>query len=135
MAVISFSEAIAVVNDYAARLSPTEPELVSLLDALGLALSEDLMADRDFPPFARATRDGYAVRSQDVAKVPARLQYIGELKAGVDVAQSSVKVQPGETVEIMTGAPVPEWRRRRRNGRVQRTKRHCGYREEDGGGG
>ncbi len=107
MAVISFSEALAAVNEYAARLSPTEPELVSLLDAPGLALAEDLVADRDFPPFARATRDGFAVRSKDVAKVPASLRCIGELKAGAGVDESSIAVKPGEAVEIMTGAPVP----------------------------
>ena len=107
MAVIDFSEALAVVADYAARLSPTEPELVSLLDALGLALAEDLLADRDFPPFPRATRDGYAVRAEDVGKVPAQLKCIGELKAGASEAHSSITVTPGETVEIMTGAPVP----------------------------
>ncbi len=107
MPVINFSEALASVKEYAARLSPTEPELVSLLDAVGHALAEDLVADRDFPPFARATRDGYAVRAKDVAKVPAKLRCVGELKAGASVAQSSITVKAGETVEIMTGAPVP----------------------------
>jgi len=107
MAVINFSEALAVVNDHAARLSPTEPELVSLLEGLGLALAEDLVADRDFPPFPRSTRDGYAVRAEDVAKAPAELKCIGELKAGATEAQSLITVTPGEAVEIMTGAPVP----------------------------
>jgi molybdopterin molybdotransferase len=107
MAVINFTEALAAVNKYAARLSPTEPELLSLLDALGLPLAENLVADRDFPPFARATRDGYAVRSKDLAKLPARLRCIGELKAGASVEQSSITVKAGEAVEIMTGAPVP----------------------------
>ncbi len=107
MPVISFSEALNAVHQYASGLSPTEPELVSLLDGIQLALAEDLVADRDFPPFPRATRDGYAVRAKDVASVPAKLQCIGELKAGASVEQSSVTLKPGETVEIMTGAPVP----------------------------
>jgi len=107
MPVISFSEALAVVQQYASQLSPTDPEFVSLLDGYRLALAENLVADRDFPPFPRATRDGYAVRAEDVAGVPAQLRCVGELKAGATVAQSSVTVQPGETVEIMTGAPVP----------------------------
>ncbi len=107
MQVISFSEALAVVQQYASRLSPTDPEFVSLLDGFRLALAENLAADRDFPPFPRATRDGYAVRAEDVASPPAQLRCVGELKAGATVAQSSVTVQPGETVEIMTGAPVP----------------------------
>src|SRR5581483_5584755 len=103
MPVLPFNEALAVVQEYASRLTPTEPELVSLLDSLKLALAEDLVADRDFPPFPRSTRDGFAVRSEEVASVPAQLQCVGELKAGASLTQSSVTVQPGETVEIMTG--------------------------------
>ncbi|MFZ0706566.1 MAG: hypothetical protein WAM71_13250, partial [Candidatus Korobacteraceae bacterium] len=90
MQVITFTEALAAVQQYASRLSPTEPELVSLLDGLRLALAEDLIADRDFPPFPRATRDGYAVRAEDVASVPAKVRCVGELKAGASVEQSSV---------------------------------------------
>ena len=107
MQVISFSEALTAVQQYASRLCPTEPEFVSLLDGMRLALAEDMVADRDFPPFPRATRDGYAVRAEDVASVPARLRCIGELKAGASEAQTAISVTPGEAVEIMTGAPVP----------------------------
>lgn len=107
MQVVSFSEGLAAVQQHASSLSPTEPELVSLLEALRLALAEDLVADRDFPPFPRATRDGYAVRAEDVAHIPAKLRRIGELRAGASEAQSRVAVTAGETVEIMTGAPVP----------------------------
>src|SRR5579884_550702 len=104
MQVVSFSEALASVQQYAAGLSPTEPELVSLLDAMRLALAEDLVADRDFPPFPRATRDGYAVRARDVASVPVKLRCVGELKAGANPAESSVELRGGEVVEILTGA-------------------------------
>ncbi len=107
MQIVSFSQALSAVQQYASGLTPSEPELVSLLDGLRLALAEDLVADRDFPPFPRATRDGYAVLAEDVANVPAKLQCVGELKAGASVEQSSVTVKPGEAVEIMTGAPVP----------------------------
>jgi molybdopterin molybdotransferase len=108
MAVISFSEALAKVQEYASGLTPSAPELLSLLDGIRLALAEDLVADRAFPPFPRATRDGYAVRSEDLSSAPAELRCIGELKAGASVAQSSIEVGHGETVEIMTGAPVPK---------------------------
>ena len=96
------------MEDYAARLSPTEPEMLSLLDATGLVLAEELRADRDFPPFPRSTRDGFAVRAADVGRVPARLRYMGEIKAGAALEQTRIQVGAGETVEIMTGAPVPE---------------------------
>lgn len=81
--------------------------MLSLLDAVGLALAEDLRADRDFPPFPRSTRDGFAVRAADTAKLSSRLQIVGELRAGASLSESRIRVKPGEAVEIMTGAPVP----------------------------
>ena len=104
---LSFTEARQAVEEYASRLSPTEPEMLSLLDAVGLVLAEDLRADRDFPPFRRSTRDGYAVRAADAAAVPTRLHLIGEIKAGASSEQSGITIGAGETAEIMTGAPVP----------------------------
>jgi len=103
---LPFADARRVVELRAAELAPVEPEFTSLLDATGLALAEDLRADRDFPPFPRATRDGYALRARDVETVPAKLRRIGVLKAGAD--SSSVVMAAGEAVEIMTGAGVPE---------------------------
>jgi len=86
---------------------PGEVATVDLLAGLGRVLAEEMVADRDFPPFARATRDGYAVRTADLAEVPARLEVVGEVKAGdwPDPAQCSVG--RGQAVGIMTGAPLP----------------------------
>jgi len=103
----SFADARRAVKEYAAKLSPTEPEMLSLLDALGLVLAEDLRADRDFPPFPRSTRDGYAVRAADVTDAPAGLRLIGEIRAGASVEESGINIGNGEAAEIMTGAPVP----------------------------
>jgi len=102
---LSFAEARRVVEDYAARQDPTEPELTSLLDAVGLALAEDLRADRDFPPFPRATRDGYAVRAADLQAVPAQLHCVGSIKAGADAG--AIDVRSTQAAEIMTGAALP----------------------------
>ena len=104
---LSFAEARRVVEEYAATLASTAPELLSLLDGVGLALAEELRADRDFPPFPRSTRDGYAVRAADVAGPRARLRCVAEIKAGASPAESAVTLDAGETAEIMTGAPVP----------------------------
>jgi molybdopterin molybdotransferase len=104
---LSFTEARQEVEEYSSGLSPTSPEMLPLLDALGLVLAEDLRADRDFPPFPRATRDGYAVRTADVAAAPASLRLIGEIKAGASSEQSGITIGAGEAAEIMTGAPVP----------------------------
>lgn len=79
---------------------PAEPVPLAVAD--GRILAESVTADRDYPPFPRSARDGFAVRAGDL---PATLRLIGEVRAG-DVFPGTV--QPGETVEIMTGAPVPD---------------------------
>jgi molybdopterin molybdotransferase len=104
---LSFTEAQQVVGKHARGLPASEPELTNLLDAMGLALAEDLRADRDFPPFARATRDGYALRAADVHSIPVQLRNVGSIKAGASLEDSGVYVGLGQCVEIMTGAPVP----------------------------
>lgn len=73
-----------------------------ILAAAGRVLSRDVTADRDYPPVARSIRDGYAVRS---SSLPGTLTVIGEVRAGQTF---SGNVAPGQAVEIMTGAPVPE---------------------------
>jgi molybdenum cofactor synthesis domain-containing protein len=98
---ISVAEAIKIVRAQTATL---EPERISLADALGRFLAEDIVADSDLPPFDRAQMDGYAVRAADVASVPARLRIVGESAAG---AGWHNEMKAGEAVRIMTGAPVP----------------------------
>ncbi len=68
-------------------------------------LAEDVRADRDYPPFARALRDGYALRAADAATPAATLRCLGQVRAG---AASGLRVEPGSCVEIMTGAALPE---------------------------
>jgi molybdopterin molybdotransferase len=104
---LSFAEARQVAEKHALTLAPTQPEAINLLDAVGLVLAEDLCADRDFPPFPRATRDGFAVCAADVQSVPVRLKNVGSIKAGATLKDSGVTLSTGECVEIMTGAPVP----------------------------
>src|ERR1700734_2426516 len=74
---------------------------------VGRVLAEGILADRDFPPFARATRDGYAVRTSDLLEVPARLEVVGEVKAGEWPEPGTCSVDRGQAVGIMTGAPPP----------------------------
>jgi molybdopterin molybdotransferase len=104
---LSFAEARQVAEKHALTLAPTQPEFINLLDAVGLVLAENLCADRDFPPFPRATRDGFAVCAADVQSVPVRLKNVGSIKAGATLKDSGVTLSTGECVEIMTGAPVP----------------------------
>ncbi|MBZ5616075.1 MAG: molybdopterin molybdotransferase MoeA, partial [Acidobacteriia bacterium] len=104
---VKFEEARHLVEQHALGVCPGEPETVDLLAGLGRVLAEGIVADRDFPPFARATRDGYAVRAADVAQLPARLELLGELKAGDWPEPERCSVGRGQAVGIMTGAPLP----------------------------
>lgn len=79
-------------------------ECIPLRQAAGRVLAEPLYADRDQPPFPRATRDGYACRA-DEANSHQLLYIAGRLRAG---QQASARLAAGEAFEIMTGAPVPE---------------------------
>lgn len=89
---------------YCEHVPAPQSEQVKLLDSLGRVLAEPVTADRDFPPFRRSTRDGYAVHAADVSSVPVRLRVVGQIKAGGSFTGS---VNAGEAVEIMTGASLP----------------------------
>ena len=104
--VLDFEEARRTVEEHAAQLRPRGRELLSLLDANGRVLAESLHADRDFPPFPRAARDGYAVRAADLENLPASLEVIGEIKAGAPPEQLPT-IAPGKAAAIMTGAAAP----------------------------
>ena len=103
---LSFEEARRVVEEHASRLRPRGRELLGLLAASGRVLAEPIHADRDFPPFPRAARDGYAVHAADLEKLPANLEVIGEIKAGASPAQIP-QVARGQSAAIMTGAAAP----------------------------
>ena len=104
--ILSFEQARALIEERASGVRPRGKELVGILDALERVLAEPIHADRDFPPFARSTRDGYALRATDLDRVPADLHIIAEIKAGG--APAALSVESGQAVAIMTGAPVPD---------------------------
>ncbi|HEY1940197.1 MAG TPA: gephyrin-like molybdotransferase Glp [Candidatus Angelobacter sp.] len=105
--VLGFEEAYEVVRERCRQIleaDKTEREEVLLLQGLGRVLAEPILADRNFPPFARATRDGFAVRAQDLADGLTTLRVVGQVRAGDNY---DLPVASGEAVEIMTGAAVP----------------------------
>ena len=97
---LTFDEARACVLREAGVSMGTES--VWLAEAAGRVLAEEIPADRDYPPFPRSARDGFAVRAADL---PGELRVIGEVRAGEFFTGT---VGPGEAVEIMTGAPLPD---------------------------
>ena len=105
--VLRFEDARRVVEAQAATVRAPGAESVDLLSAAGRVLAEAVLADRNFPPFPRSTRDGYAVRSADLSSTPATLDVIGEIKAGEKPDKIPTHVARGQAIAIMTGAPVP----------------------------
>src|ERR1700680_4403113 len=93
-----------VIEIAGARRGEPRSETASLSHALGRMLAEDILSDRDYPPFARSTRDGFALCAADAANVPRRLRLTGESRAGVPFSGG---VKDGECVSTMTGAAVP----------------------------
>jgi molybdopterin molybdotransferase len=105
--ILSFDDAYEVVREYCGRILKAEDrpsEEVLLLQSAGRILAEPIKADRDFPPFPRATRDGFAVRADDLARGLMLLRVVGQVRAGDSY---DLPVASGEAVEIMTGAAVP----------------------------
>ncbi|TGM52075.1 molybdopterin molybdenumtransferase MoeA [Leptospira biflexa] len=97
---ISYTEALNLV------LKETKSygtEFIPLSQSMGRVLSENILADRDYPPFHRSAMDGFAISHKDYVKDLSYF-YQRELHAG-----STFTKLPGETViRIMTGAPVPD---------------------------
>ena len=99
---ITVSQAIAAID--AVPVTPRTVR-VPLAEAAGLRLAQDVVADRDYPPFHKSLMDGYAVRAADVVRTPAELKVIERLPAG---RVAALPVGAGESNAIMTGAPMPE---------------------------
>jgi molybdopterin molybdotransferase len=99
--VISVEEALARLL---ALVDILPPEQVALTDGLGRVLAEDVAARRTQPPFAVSAMDGYAVRADDLGRIPAELQIVAEIPAG---AGFGGHIGPGEAARIFTGAPMP----------------------------
>lgn len=102
--ILSYEEAARAVQQQAAAVRPGLAETVPLLEALDRTLAQAVVADRDQPPFARSTRDGFACRAADLGDSKP-LALVGRLRAGE--SWTGRPVEPGEAIEIMTGAPVP----------------------------
>lgn len=83
---------------------PLAPVTVGFEAAEGLVLAADVVATEQVPPFANTAVDGYAVIAADLESVPVELPVVGEVAAG---AATDRVLQRGETIRIMTGAPIP----------------------------
>jgi molybdopterin molybdotransferase len=96
----SFEEARSIILDHVA---PLGAESVSLLDAAGRVLAEDVASPSDLPAWDNSAMDGYAVRAAELAG-GAALPVAAYLPAG---APGAAPLPPGSAAKILTGAPLP----------------------------
>src|ERR1700722_16230787 len=91
-----------------AAIQPLAPVLLSLADAEGSVLAEDVTAGTPLPSFDNSAMDGYAVQARDLEgasdQAPVTLPVTAEIAAG---DTRSHQVTPGRCVRIMTGALLP----------------------------
>ena len=100
---ISVSDGQARILGQIART--TEPETIPVGEALGRVLAGDVTAPFDVPPADNSAVDGYAVHGEAIpGEGRARLRVVADLPAGSVFAGA---LRPGETIRIMTGAPMP----------------------------
>jgi molybdopterin molybdotransferase len=102
---IRVEEAKRLILENTGILDPVE---VSLTEAVGLVLSEDIVSNVNLPYFTNSAMDGYAVRSRDVEGAsesdPVSLMVRGLVRAG---DYPGFTLGEGEAARIMTGAPIP----------------------------
>ena len=101
MSLISYQQALSRVLD---QVPSPEVEAVPLHRSLGRVLATSARADMAMPSFKKSFMDGYALRSQDVQKVPALLEVVGKVSAG---SAELPRIGRNEAVQVATGAPVP----------------------------
>jgi molybdopterin molybdotransferase len=98
----------AHLDDVLGIVTPLSALDLTLPDAHGCVLAEEVSSTFPLPPFDNSGMDGYAVRAADVAaaseSAPVTLPVVGDIAAG---APGAYNVQPGLCVRIMTGAPMP----------------------------
>jgi molybdopterin molybdotransferase len=104
--VLTVSQAVAEITK---DIVPRSVERVALLDSLGMVLARDAVARYTLPQWDNSAMDGYAVRATDIegatAEQPVVLPVLETIAAG---GFASRALRAGETMRIMTGAPLPE---------------------------
>jgi len=108
----SVPDGLITVEDHLERvlraLGPLEAYDQPVVESLGLPLNENFIAPIDLPRFDNASRDGYALRAEDVAGAslnsPVTLPVVGEIHAG---AAKPFAISAGTAVRIVSGAPIP----------------------------
>jgi molybdopterin molybdotransferase len=108
---LPLDRAIQLIVDEAFDVRARHPQdlrRVSIWEAAGLVLAEDVVADRDQPAFDRSVMDGYAVIASDIGPDGAELPIVATLAAGTRLPfRPDFELKTGQAMAIMTGAPIP----------------------------
>jgi molybdopterin molybdotransferase len=103
---ISVKEALEIILS---EVRPLGFEKLPLLSSVDRVIAEDITATRANPPLDNSAMDGYAVKASDTKgateETPVILKIIADLPAGSILKD---RINDGEAVRIMTGAPVPD---------------------------
>jgi len=106
MSDFSVAEAQTCILSHVQRLSI---EHVALHDALNRVLAEDVLSNRNHPPYDVSAMDGYALNFADVkiasSEAPVTLSVVDDIRAG---QMPQFSLQRGQAARIMTGAPTPQ---------------------------
>ncbi|WP_064603596.1 molybdopterin molybdotransferase MoeA [Photobacterium sp. J15] len=88
-----------------AEVKPLETvNTVSLSEAMGLVIAEDVLSPINVPPFANSAMDGYALRREDLVNTDTLIM-AGKSFAGIPF---DGQCEQGQCIRIMTGAQLPE---------------------------
>lgn len=88
----------------AGEFQTVRTEEVSLAESLGRVLAEDILADRDGPPFNRVAMDGIAIVAKNLEN-----QKTFKIESMARAGEPQKKLHnPENAIEVMTGAPLPE---------------------------
>jgi len=98
---LSVTDAKELILKYA-RSFGVEQVHIAYLD--GRVLAENIVADRDYPPFNRSAMDGYAINFTDFEAGTRDFEIVEEIYAG---SESKKQIKKGQCYKIMTGAAVP----------------------------
>ena len=102
-------EAKEIIQEKFDELYSPQFEIIDIADSYERITFSDIKSRIDFPPFDRSLKDGFAINAEDSYGVneenPKRLKVIDFLEAG---SFTDKTVELGTTVEISTGAPVPD---------------------------
>ena len=102
-------EAKEIIQEKFDEYYSPQSEIIDIADSYERITFSDIKSRIDFPPFDRSLKDGFAINAEDSYGVneenPKRLKVIDFLEAG---SFTDKTVELGTTVEISTGAPVPD---------------------------